>query len=223
MIKGFPMPDFAARRVMMVDNQIRPSDVTMYPVIAAFLAVPREIYVPASLREAAYLGENIPLAPRRTLLEARTQAKLLDALNISPNELVLDIGCGLGYSAAILAHLAEAVVAVEPDATMAAAADAALVAQGHDNVLVVNAELSAGSAAQAPFDVIVVEGAIELLPQALADQLRVGGRIGCLFMEGNLGVVRIGTKTTDGIVWRDAFNASAPILPGFERETAFVL
>lgn len=217
------MSDFAARRVMMVDTQIRPSDVTLYPVIAAFLAVEREEFVPVALKSTAYLGENLPLAPRRVIFEPRTHAKLLDALNIQPTELVLDLGCGLGYSAAILSKLAQAVVAIEDNPDFATAADAALGAQGYDNVAVATGALVAGAPAQAPYDVICIEGAIETLPQALIDQLREGGRIGCLFMEGALGVVRVGTKTSDGMVWRDAFNASAPVLPGFERERAFTL
>ena len=91
------MADFSARRVMMVDTQVRPSDVTKFPIIAAMLRTPREVYVPGALREAAYMGENVALGQGRVVLEARTLAKLLDALDIQPGELVLDIGCGLGY------------------------------------------------------------------------------------------------------------------------------
>jgi protein-L-isoaspartate(D-aspartate) O-methyltransferase len=216
------MSDFAARRVMMVDNQIRPSDVTKYPVIAAMLAIPREAYVPADRREAAYVGENLALGPGRVLLEPRTLAKMLDALNIQGNELVLDVGAAHGYSAAVIARMAEAVVAVEAP-PMAAEAQAALAEQRVDNVALIEGELAAGSARHAPFDAIVIEGGIEELPPALADQLKVGGRIAALFMQGALGVVRIGTRTTDGIVWRDAFNAAAPVLPGFGRARAFAL
>lgn len=216
------MSDFAARRVMMVDTQVRPSDVTKYPVIAAMLAVPRENFVPADLREAAYVGENLTLAPGRVLLEPRSFAKLLDALDIRGDELVLDVGAGLGYSAAVIARMAEAVVAVESE-PLAAEAQAALAAERVDNVAVIAGELAAGSARHAPFDVIVVEGGVEELPEALIAQLKVGGRIGALFMQGALGVVRIGTRTATGMVWRDAFNAAAPVLPGFARKRAFAL
>ena len=216
------MSDFAARRVMMVDNQIRPSDVTKYPVIAAMLAVAREEFVPADRREAAYVGENLPLGPARVLLEPRTLAKMLDALNIQGNELVLDVGAGLGYSAAVIARMAEAVVAVE-SAPMAAEAQAALAAQRVDNVAVIEADPAAGSPRHAPFDVIVIEGGVEEVPAALLAQLKPGGRIGALFMQGALGVVRIGTQTGDGLVWRDAFNAAAPVMPGFGRARAFTL
>jgi len=163
------MTDFAARRVMMVDTQVRPSDVTKYPVIAAMLAVPREAYVPAALREAAYVGENLTLAPGRVLLEARTLAKMLDALDIRDDELVLDVGTGLGYSAAVIARMAEAVVAVETGA-LAAEAQAALAAERVDNVAVITGELADGSARHAPFDVIVIEGGVETVPDALTGQ-----------------------------------------------------
>ncbi|WP_028028701.1 protein-L-isoaspartate O-methyltransferase family protein [Gemmobacter nectariphilus] len=216
------MSDFAARRVMMVDNQIRPSDVTKYPVIAAMLAVPREAYVPADRREAAYVGENLAIGGARTMVEPRTLAKLLDGLNIQRDELVLNIGTGLGYSAAVIARMAEAVVAVEEEG-LAAEAQAALGDQRVDNVAVIAGELAAGAAKHAPYDVIFIEGGIEVLPDALAAQLKQGGRIGCLFMEGALGTARIGTKLGDGIVWRDAFNAAAPVLPGFERKGEFAL
>ncbi|MFN3647779.1 MAG: protein-L-isoaspartate O-methyltransferase family protein [Gemmobacter sp.] len=216
------MSDFAARRVMMVDTQVRPSDVTKYPVIAAMLAVPRENFVPADLREAAYVGENLILAPGRVLLEPRSFAKLLDALDIRGDELVLDVGAGLGYSAAVIARMAEAVVAVESE-PLASEAQAALAAERVDNVAVIAGDLVAGSARHAPFDVIVVEGGVEELPEPLMAQLKVGGRIGALFMQGALGVVRIGTRTATGMVWRDAFNAAAPVLPGFARKRAFAL
>ncbi|MDX5356212.1 MAG: protein-L-isoaspartate O-methyltransferase [Rhodobacterales bacterium] len=216
------MSDFAARRVMMVDNQIRPSDVTKYPVIAAMLAVPREAYVPADRREAAYVGENLAIGGGRTMVEPRTLAKLLDALNIQRDELVLNIGAGLGYSAAVIARMAEAVVAVEEEG-LAAEAQAALGDQRVDNVAVIAGALASGAAKHAPYDVIFIEGGIEVLPDALVAQLKQGGRIGCLFMEGALGTARIGTKLGDGIVWRDAFNAAAPVLPGFERKAEFAL
>src|SRR5690606_40440779 len=102
------MTDFAARRTMMVDTQVRPNDVTKYPIIEAMLAVPREVFVPAASREAAYVGGNIEIAPGRVMLEPRTLAKMLGALDIQRGDLVLDVGCGLGYSAAVLARWAEA-------------------------------------------------------------------------------------------------------------------
>lgn len=217
------MSDFAARRTMMVDTQVRPSDVTRYPIIAAMLSVPREAYVPGDLVEAAYVGENVALAPNRVVLDPRTLAKILDGLDVQPTELVLDIGCGLGYSTALLARMAEAVVAVEEDEAMAADAQRTLLAQGVDNAAVVTGPLAAGSARHAPFDVITLQGGVETIPQALLDQLKEGGRIAAVFMEGRLGVARIGYKIDGELTWRYAFNAAAPVLPGFGKSQAFAL
>jgi protein-L-isoaspartate(D-aspartate) O-methyltransferase len=215
------MTDYAARRTMMVDTQIRPSDVTKFPIINAMLSVPREVFVPAPLREAAYVGENVELGGSRVILEPRTLAKMLDALDIRGDELVLDIGSALGYSAAVIAHMAEAVVALEEDHAMASEAQPLLVEHGADNVIVHEGPLAEGAAEHAPFDVITIQGAVAQLPEHLLAQLKEGGRIACLFMEGSLGVVRIGYKIDGAVTWRFAFNAGAPVLPGFERETAF--
>ncbi len=217
------MSDYAALRTTMVDTQVRPSDVTRYPIIAAMLAVPREVYVPQDRRDAAYVGDNVDLAPARVLLEARTLAKLLDGLDVQPDELVLDIGCGLGYSTALLARLAEAVVAVEEDEGFAAEAQRTLSAQGVDNAAVIAGPLAAGSSRHAPFDVVVIQGGVEVVPQAVIDQIREGGRIGAIFMQGALGVARIGYKAGGTITWRDMFNAAAPVLPGFAAAKGFTL
>lgn len=217
------MSEFATRRVMMVDTQVRPSDVTKFPIIDAMLSVPRETFVPEDKREAAYMGENLPLGPGRVVLEARTLAKLLDALDIQPGELVLDIGCGLGYSAAVIARLGETVVAVEEDETLAAEAQRLLSEEGVDNAVVVTGRLTEGSARNAPYDVITVEGGVEAMPEAILAQLKDGGRIGAVFMEGAVGTARIGYKTEGRVTWRQVFNASAPVLPGFEAKRSFVL
>ncbi|WBU65085.1 protein-L-isoaspartate O-methyltransferase family protein [Paracoccus aerodenitrificans] len=215
------MVDFSQARTIMVDTQVRPNDVTKYPVIAAMLAVPRERYVPESRQAVAYVGENVPLGGDRWLLEPRTVSKLLDELNIQPDELVLNIAAGFGYDAAVVARLAEAVVALESQPDMAAQAETTLSECGIDNVAVVTGDLTAGCPGQAPFDVILIAGGIEELPAAIADQLREGGRIGAIFSEGNLGVARIGYKVDGKINWRYAFNASAPLLSGFATATGF--
>ena len=217
------MTDFTARRTMMVDTQVRPNDVTKYPIIEAMLAVPREAFVPGGQREAAYVGGNIDIAPGRAMLEPRTLAKMLDALDIQPTDLVLDIGCGLGYSAAIIARMAEAVVALEEDGTLAAEAQARLSAEGADSAAVVEGALAEGSAKHGPYDVIIVEGAAETVPDAVLAQLKEGGRIGCLFMDGALGACRIGHKVDGVVTWRFAFNATAPVLPGFAARREFTL
>ena len=217
------MKDFTARRTMMVDTQVRPSDVTKFPIIDAMLLVPREEFVPVGLREAAYVGENLALGGGRVMLEARTLGKILDGLMIEPNHVALDLGCGLGYSTAVLAQMCDFVVAVEDDDTRATIAQEALSEHGVDNAAVMTGPLAAGSAKSGPYDIITVQGAVEQVPAALLSQLRDGGRIACIFAEGALGVVRVGHKI-DGVVnWRFLFNAGAPVLAGFEKETTFVL
>ncbi len=217
------MSEFATRRVMMVDTQVRPSDVTKFPIIDAMLSVPRETFVPGDLREAAYVGENLTLAPGRVVLEPRTLAKLLDALDLQPTELVLNIGCGLGYSAAVIARLAETVVAVEEDETLANDAQRILSEEGVDNAIVVTGKLAEGSAKCAPYDVITVEGAVEVMPDTILSQLKEGGRIGAVFMDGAVGTARIGYKTNGQLTWRSVFNAAAPVLPGFQKARGFTL
>ena len=179
------MSDFSTRRVMMVDTQVRPSDVTKFPIIAAMLAIPRESFVPVAQREAAYVGLNLPLSPGRVVLEARTLAKLLDFLDIKPGDRVMDLGSGYGYAAAVLAEMGAHVVAVEEDAAMADAARAHL-----PGVTVVTGPLHAGAASNGPYDAIVVQGAVEQVPDAILAQLKDGGRIGALFMQGALGTAR---------------------------------
>lgn len=217
------MSDHAARRTAMVDTQIRPSDVTKFPIIEAMLTVPREAFVPQELRDAAYVGKNLDLRDGRIMLEARTLAKILDALDISQDELVLDVASGLGYSAAVIARMAEAVVALEDDQTRADEAQANLSAQNVDNVVMHVGPLADGASEHGPYDVIIVQGGIEELPETLAAQLKEGGRIACIFMSGALGDVKIGQKSNGSITWRSAFNAGAPVLEGFGREREFAL
>jgi protein-L-isoaspartate(D-aspartate) O-methyltransferase len=217
------MSDFLTRRTMMVDTQVRPSDVTKFPIIDAMLRVPREAFVPNGLREVAYVGENVEIGPARVVLEPRTLAKMLDALDIGQGDLVLDVGCGLGYSTAVMARLAEAVVAVEETDGFAAEAEATLAREGVDNAAVTAGPLSAGAAKHGPYDVIAIQGGVEVVPQAILDQLKDGGRIGALFMQGALGQVRIGFKEADRMTWRFSFNAAAPVLPGFAAPRGFKL
>ena len=217
------MTDFAMRRTMMVDTQVRPSDVTKFPIIDAMLSVARENFVPAAQREAAYMGENLPLGEARVVLEPRTLAKMLDALDISNDELVLDVGTGFGYSSAVVAHMAQAVVAVEENEEMATEAQDALSAAGMDNVILHTGPLAEGAEQHGPYDVMLVQGGVEALPEVLTEQLKEGGRIACLFMSGALGEVRIGHKLEGKMNWRMSFNAGAPVLDGFANAAEFQL
>lgn len=217
------MADYATRRMVMVDTQVRPSDVTKFPIIEAMLHVPREQYLPASLREIAYVGENIALGQGRVLLEPRTFAKMLDALDLQREDVVLDLGCAQGYSTAVIARLVDFVVAVESVAGWADEAQGALSEHGVDNAAVIEGVLALGSAKSGPYDAIIIEGAVEQVPEPLLAQLKEGGRLAAIFAEGALGVVRIGHKLGGRVAWRFAFNAGAPVLAGFERQDVFVL
>ncbi|PJE32021.1 protein-L-isoaspartate(D-aspartate) O-methyltransferase [Pseudooceanicola antarcticus] len=217
------MTDYAARRTMMVDAQVRPSDVTKFPIIEAMLSTPRELFVPQERQEAAYLGENVPLGGARVLLEPRTFAKMLDAVDVQPEDLVLDLGAAQGYSAAVLARMAAAVVAVEEDTELSADSQQVLSDLGADNVILHEGKLAEGAPEHGPYDVVIIEGAVEHLPEAITDQLKEGGRIVALFAEGHLGVVRVGYKIDGRVNWRFSFNAGAPVVPGFERHAAFTL
>ena len=146
---------------------------------------------------------------------------MLDAVDLQNDELVLDIGSGFGYSAAIIAHIAEAVVAAESDTAMSEESQAALSDLGADNVIAHAGDLALGVAEHGPYDVIIIEGGVETVPDSVLDQLKIGGRIGVIKMTGALGQCMIGHKTATGVDWRWEFDAAAPVLPGFEAPAAF--
>ena len=215
------MIDFLARRTTMVDTQIRPADVTKFPIIDAMLQVRREMFVPDNLRETTYADAILNLGNSRYILEPRIFAKMLDAVDIQRNELVLDVGCGMGYSAAVIGKLSEAVVALEENEVMVAEAEAVLAAEGCLNVAVVQSKLTDGAAQHSPFDVIMIEGAVDKIPEGLVAQLVEGGRIVAVFRQKDHGAVRVGYKTDGRMSWRFACNAYAPVLSGFETAHAF--
>ena len=217
------MNDSQALRTMMVDTQVRPSDVTKFPIIAAMLTVAREDFVPDSMRAVAYADAPVDLGGGRAMLEPRTLAKILDAVAIEADDLVLDLGAGLGYSAAVIARMAEFVVALEEDEEMAADAETRLGAAGVDNVAVIAGPLADGDPRHGPYDVIVVEGAVQRIPLPILEQIKDGGRIVAIFDGNNLGTVRIGYRVGTDVDWRAAFNATAMVLPGFTATPEFAL
>ena len=217
------MTDFAQRRTMMVDTQVRPNDVTSYPVIDAMLNTPREAYLPDALHDVAYAENDLDLGHGRHMLAPRTLGRMLEALALKNTDLVLDLGCGYGYTSALIARVAEAVVAVDDTPDMADQAQTRLAAQGVFNVAVTQAPLTGGWPGQAPYDAMLVNGAIEVFPDALADQLREGGRVVALFREDRLGICKIGYKADGVIGWRYVCNASAPLLAGFGQVRSFAL
>lgn len=213
--------DFAALRVKMVDGQVRTTDVTDLAILDAMLDVPREEFVGAGQRALAYIDEDIPLGGGRYLMEASPFAKLLQVAGIRSADVVLDVGCGAGYSSAVLSRLAGSVIALESDAALAESAAATLSKLGHDNVVVVQGSLAAGYASEAPYDVILLGGSVDAVPESLLGQLKEGGRLVAVEGQGNAGVARLFLKTTGIVSARRAFNAAIKPLPGFERVSAF--
>lgn len=216
------MTDFEAARVAMVDRQVRTADVTSYPIIEAMLWAPRERFAPSEMRPVCYAGEHIELAERRVLLDPRTFAKMVNVADVGADDLVLDIGCGLGYSAAVLGRLAGAVVAVESDESMARHAAAALQDLEALNVAVETGDLASGAPATGPYNVIFINGGVERLPEGLTDQLRDDGRLVAIHMDGEFGRACVTLRTGDRFSTRRAFDAAAPVLPGFEKAREFV-
>ncbi len=218
------MADFEVARTKMVENQLRPNKVLDIKVTDAMRAVPREDFVPSAKRGVAYADEDLQLAPGRWLMEPMLFGRLAQLAAVGPDDLALDVGAGMGYGAAVLGRLASAVVALEEDETLAGAATTALSAAAADNVVVETGPLTEGWPSQAPYDVILLEGAIEVRPDALLDQLGEGGRLVAMQVEPN-GIQRgvVYTKRGGRFSIHAEFDGSTPVLPGFKRAPAFVL
>lgn len=217
--------NFEAARIKMVDNQIRTTDVTSHSVLSAFLTVPREEFVPAKMRELAYIDADIQLtagAEPRYLMEPSPLAKLLQLAQISKSDVVLEIGCGTGYASALLSLLAGSVVALEGDEALAATATETLARLGYDNIAVVTGDLTKGYAAEAPYDVIFINGAVETIPAELFEQLRDGGRLVAVEGFGNASRAKLHVRESGRTSERPDFNTSVKPLPGFRREHSFV-
>lgn len=215
------MTDFAAAREAMVDSQVRTSDVTRYSIIDAMLWCPRELFVPRARRDVAYAEAEIPLAPGRAMLTPRAFAKMLEAAGIGGDDLVLDLAPGTGYSTAVIARLAAAVVAVEPDPALAKHATEALEKLEIVNAVVGEGDPTAGDPGHGPYDVIFVNGAVEQVPEALTEQLKDGGRLVAIFLDRGVGQCRAALRVGDTIAMRYAFDATGPLVPGFGKKRAF--
>lgn len=215
------MADFASERRHMVDGQIRPNDVTDLRVITAMLEVPRELFVPPAAVALAYLDRDLTAGEggSRRLLKPMVLAKLLNAAEIAATDRVLDVGCAGGYAAALLARIAGQVVALEQDAGLAKAAKAALSAL--PNVSVVTGPLVAGQPQSAPYDLILVEGAIEIEPQAFCSQLKDGGRLLCILGSPPGAKAMLYRRSGTELAGRAIFDAAATLLPGFAKAPAF--
>jgi len=219
------MSDFAQARRMMVDGQIRTNDVTELPLLAAFDEVPRELFVPQRWQPVAYLDRDVPVEDTpggRCLLKPMVLAKLIQAATIREGERVLDVACATGYSSAILSKLTRRVVALEEDDRLAAAATRSLSAAGADNVRVVTGPLVQGWPHEAPYDVILLNGSAEVVPQALLDQLTHGGRLVAVVGRAPVGRGTVYRRTGTHVSAYPEFDAVAPLLPGFAKPPAFV-
>jgi protein-L-isoaspartate(D-aspartate) O-methyltransferase len=223
------MVDAATQRTNMVESQVLTSDVTDKRILRAMRELPRERFVPGPMAALAYMDEAVPLtapgqgAARRWLLAPRVLAKLLQLADFGADACVLDVGGASGYSAAVLAGMAKTVIALESDIKLAEQARTNLAALGLGNAAVVVGELTAGWAAKAPYDVIVVQGAVSAPPETLFDQLKDGGRLVAIVVEDGLGKATIWRRLGRSVDAWTAFDAAAPVLPGFERAPVFVL
>ena len=213
------MLDSAQQRANMVATQLRTNDVTDSRLIKAILSVPREDFVPAALVPLAYMEGCIPLGKGRVLLDLRSLGKMAQLAAIGPSDRVLDVGCGTGYSTAVLAHLAAHVTGVDQEREFAEIATTNL--RGAGNAEIICSKLSDGLPAKAPFDVIFLNGAVERTPHVLTEQLADGGRLVCIVKDGAAGHARIFLKEGGAVGEREAFDAQVPVLPGFEKRRSF--
>ncbi|HMM88450.1 protein-L-isoaspartate O-methyltransferase family protein [Bradyrhizobium sp.] len=220
------MSGFATARQNMVDGQVRPSDVTDIRILDAMLAVPREAFVPETRQALAYLDLDLDVseagAAKRYLIQPAVLAKMLQAAEIKTSDRVLVVGCATGYAAAIVAQLAPEVTATEADSALAAKAQAILARNGCGNVAVKTAAAAEGYSAGAPYDVIVLNGATEIVPEQLYGQLRNGGRLVGVFATSRPARATLVTSSHGDFGHRTLFDAAAPVLPGMELVPAFV-
>lgn len=214
--------DYAAARRKMVENQIRPNRVTDAAIITAMATLPREVFVPPELRGVAYVDADVALGGGRVLMEPLLTARLIQAAAIEGDDIVLDVGCATGYAAAIIARLAGAVVALESDPILAARAKEALAGLACETVSVVHGPLADGYPRQAPYDVILIEGAVAAVPDPLAGQLAEGGRLVAI-VNGGGGVGRgtVFVRSHGALSQLAVFDGATPFLPGFAPQPAF--
>ena len=216
--------DYAAARRHMVDSQILTNKVTDPRIIDAMAALPRESFVPENLRDISYVDEAIDLGDNRYLMEPMVTARLLQHAEPREDGLALVVGCASGYTAAVLAGMTSTVVVVENNKVMADKASETLSSLGIDNVAIMEGALSEGYPKQAPYDLIVFDGAVPEVPQQIIDQLAEGGRLVAIIGGGDsrtMGNVIVKTRFHDAISSMDIFQAGTPMLPGFEHPGGF--
>lgn len=216
------MSEYDIARYNMVESQIRPNQVTDEYLLRALAEIPRERFVPASRQSLAYMEEELEVAPSRRLLAPMPLARLIQLADVRPTDLALDVGCATGYSTAVLAHLAESVVGLEEDAGLADLASQTLMELEVDNAAIVSGPLAEGYPGEGPYDVILMNGCVPAVPQALLDQLKDGGRLVAILAANDFGRANLFRKSGGRVSHRPAFDAGGPQLPGFAKEEEFV-
>lgn len=217
------MTDMSAARASMVEGQVRTNDVTDRRITEIMGRIERERFVPAVKRALAYADVCVEVKPGRYLLDPRSFAKLLQLAEVQERERVLDVACATGYSTAVLAAISTDVVALEEDEELAKfAAPMLRTCEKRGRIYGVVGPHKDGAPSQAPFDVIFVNGAVEEIPQAWVDQLKDGGRLVAILKEGPAGKAYFCVKKAGVLSRRFAFDATVPVLPGFERSRSFV-
>jgi protein-L-isoaspartate(D-aspartate) O-methyltransferase len=213
------MTDFAAARQFMVEGQVRTVDVTDRRITGAMLELQRERFVPPASAGLAYLDLDLPIGDARRLIKPMVLARFIQLADIAPTDHVLDVACATGYGAAVLSQVAGSVVALEEDKRLAAFAEGALA--GLPNVTLATGPLTAGWPAAAPYDAIIVEGATEVVPHNLCEQLKDGGRLVCVLGSGPDARAMLYRRSGDDFGGRPLFNSAAPLLPGFAKTPVF--
>lgn len=215
--------NFEDARRIMVESQLRPNRVTNEAVLAAMGALPREQFVPEAQRPVAYVDEDLAIAPGRCIMEPLILARLVQAAAPARDDVCLVVGAGTGYSAAVMARLCDTVFALESDTALAASTSALLSDLVLDNIVIVEGALAQGLPKQGPYDVILVNGGAEMLPDALTGQLAEGGRlVTVLSDDAGVGRAVLVGRSAVGISQRVLFDASIPVLPEFQKKAGFV-
>lgn len=216
------MNAFARARRNMIDNQLRPNQVLDPRVLGAMDAVPRELFLPKPLRGIAYSDDDIHLPDGGHLIEPLTFARMVQAADIQPSDVVLVIGCDTGYCAAVVAQLAATVIALQANDGMAARMQKALDEQMVGTAVVaVEAEPIEGCPDQAPFDAILVLGSLTSLPDGLTTQLAPSGRLVAIIRQGRIGRLSLWTKVGDVLGRRELADVAIPALPAAHTPPRF--
>ncbi len=214
--------DYSVARHNMVENQIRVNRVTHQGIINAFGEIPREVFVPDNLATLAYVDEKLMISEGRYLLQPMVLARLLQSAKIRADDVVLEIGCGTGYSTAILASIANTVVAIEEDEALAKQATNNMVELGVDNAAILTSPLAEGYKKQHPYNAIVLSGSVAKVPESILAQLNDGGRLVTVVNKhDSLGKGVLMTKFGGSISTEEIFDAWTPVLPGFELPPSF--